>query len=142
VDKKTQFAILDEVKRISERNPKIYIAIKWLATYFSIRPSEMLNIKEGDFNFDIGGVFIRKPKEKTPKFVPFLPDDLAIVMAYPTGLPHLYFFRHEIGNGGEPGGSKIGRDCLWRNWHKACQNLGIEGVDLYRGDKAQLDYRP
>jgi len=29
----------------------------------------------------------------------------------------------------------MGRDCLWKAWHKACLNLGINGVDLYGGTK-------
>ncbi len=135
VDKETQQTILEEIKRISARNPKIYLGIKWLSTYFSIRPSEMLSIKEGDFDFHLGGVLIRQPKEKTPKFVPFLPEDLAIVKSYPSALPHLYFFRHGKGWGGVTPGSKMGRDCLWKAWHKACLNLGIQGVDLYGGTK-------
>lgn len=135
VDKETQQKIIEEVKQITERNIKIWIGIKWLATYFSIRPGELLNIKEGDFDFNLGGVLIRKPKEKKPKFVPFLEEDLAIVKSYPKAFPHLYFFRHGKGWGGVTPGSKMGRDCLWKAWHKACLNLGIEGVDLYGGTK-------
>jgi integrase len=135
VDKGTQQAIIEEVKRITERNSKIHLGIKWLATYISIRPSELLNIKEGDFDFNLKGVWIRKPKEKKPKFVPFLEEDLATVKSYPTAFPHLYFFRHGKGWGGVTPGSKMGRDCLWKAWHKACLNLGIEGVDLYGGTK-------
>jgi len=135
VDKETQISIIEEIKRITLRNQKIHIGIKWLSTYFSIRPGEMLNIKEGDFDFHLGGVLIRKPKEKKPKFVPFLSEDLEIVKSYATALPHVYFFRHEKGYGGVKPGSKMGRDCLWKAWHKACLNLGIEGVDLYGGTK-------
>jgi hypothetical protein len=29
----------------------------------------------------------------------------------------------------------MSRDCLWKAWHKACFNLGIEGVDLYGGTR-------
>jgi hypothetical protein len=48
VDKETQLAIIGEVYRISYRiNPKIWIGIKFLSTYFNLRPGELLNIKEG-----------------------------------------------------------------------------------------------
>jgi hypothetical protein len=29
----------------------------------------------------------------------------------------------------------MGRDCLWKAWHKNCLNLGIHGVGLYGGTK-------
>jgi len=45
------------------------------------------------------------------------------------------FSRHGKGWGGITPGSKMGRDCLWKAWHKACLNLGIKGVDLYGGTK-------
>lgn len=137
IDKGTQQTILDEVYKLTKnRNLKIWIGIKWLATYISIRPKELLNIKEGDFNFNnLGGVFIRKPKEGKPKFVPMLDDDLALVKSFPPALPHLYFFRHSKGYGGVKPGSKMGRDCLYKYWMRACRNLGISGVDLYGGTK-------
>jgi hypothetical protein len=56
-----------------------------------------LKIKEGDLDFHLGGVLIRKPKEKNPKFVPFIEEDFAILKSYPTALPHLYFFQHGKG---------------------------------------------
>jgi integrase len=80
-------------------------------------------------------VLIRKPKEKKPKFVPFSDENLATIRSFPRSLPHLYFFRHEKGWSGVKPGSRMGRDCLWKAWHKACLNLGIKGVDLYGGTK-------
>ncbi len=60
VDKETQIKILDEVKRISfHLNPKIWIGIKWLATYIAIRPIELIHIKEQDINLNPGFVVIR-----------------------------------------------------------------------------------
>jgi hypothetical protein len=55
--------------------------------------------------------------------------------SFPRGLPGLYFFRHEKGWGGVKPGSKMGRDCLWKAWHKACLNLGIKKAYLYAGKK-------
>ena len=43
VDKATQRAIIEEVKRIAPL--KVFLGIKWLATYFSVRPNEMINLK-------------------------------------------------------------------------------------------------
>ena len=55
IDKKTQQAIIDEVHKISFHiNPKIWLGIKWLATYISIRPGELLRIREGEIDIFLG----------------------------------------------------------------------------------------
>ena len=136
VDKETQQKILDEIYKLTkEKNIKIWIALKWLSTYISIRPKELLSIKEGDFDFSLGGVFIRKTKEKKPKFIPLLKEDIDLVKSLPPSLPHLCFFRHHKGYGGIKPGTKMERDVLYRYWKKACKNLGIENVDMYGGTR-------
>jgi len=42
---------------VKDRNNKIWVAIKWLATYIAIRPKEMLAIKENDFDFNFERYF-------------------------------------------------------------------------------------
>ena len=65
VDKDTQQAIINEVYGISYNlNPKIWLGIKWLATYIAIRPTELINLKEKDISPDSGYLFIPNPKEK------------------------------------------------------------------------------
>ncbi len=136
IDKETQQRIIQEVKRISyEINPKIWLGIKWLATYIAIRPNEMLNIKEGDFDLGLGVVVIRDPKEKKPKTVPLLDQDIEILRSLPRGLPDLYFFRHLKGLSGAIAGEKFGEKYFYKWWIRACDNLGIEGVDLYGGTR-------
>ena len=136
VDKATQQKITDEVYRLAKPvNIKIWIGIKWLCTYISIRPKELLNIKEDDFNLDLGVVIIRQPKEKKPKVVPLLDEDVELLKSFPRGLPHLYFFRHRSGLKGAKAGEPFGSRILYKYWKKACDNLGIEGVDLYGGTK-------
>ena len=51
------------------------------------------------------------------------------------GLPDLYFFCHNRGLSGAKAGEKFGEKYLYKWWKKACQNLGIEGVDLYGGTR-------
>jgi hypothetical protein len=47
IDKDTQERVLDEIHRISfGLNPKIWLGIKWLSTYISIRPGELIKLKE------------------------------------------------------------------------------------------------
>ena len=129
--------ILDELFRISyDKNPKIYIGVKWLMTYISIRPNEMRNIKEGDFDFNLGVVLIRDPKEKGSKTVPLLPEDIETIKSFPKALPHLFFFRHGRYKGvSDKTRHQFGKDYFYYWWKKACRNLGIEGVDLYGGTR-------
>jgi integrase len=136
VDKETQQGIIDEVYRISERiNVKIWIGIKWLSTYFNLRPGELLNIKEGDIDLKQGEIIIPHPKEKRPKKVFLLDEDIELIKGLPRGLPGLYFFRHVKGVSGVQAGRQFGEKYLYKWWKKACGNLGIEGVDLYGGTR-------
>jgi integrase len=137
VDKETQSAIIDEVRRISwDINPKIWIGIKWLATYISIRPIELIQIREGDFDLGLGVVNVRYNKERRPKTVPMLDEDITLVRSFPTALPTLYFFRHGPRRG-LPAAKRhrFGKDYLYSWWKQACANLGIAGVDLYGGTR-------
>lgn len=136
VDKDTQQAIIDEVYNISHKiNPKIWIGIKWLATYISIRPKEIINLREKDISIETGYIFIPHPKEKKAKAVPILPEDIDLVREFPKALPDVYFFRHPVGISGCTAGDKFGERYLYKWWKKACTNLGIEGVDLYGGTR-------
>jgi len=50
--------------------------------------------------------------------------------------PHLCFFRHEKGKGvSDKTRWRFGKNYLWKWWKRACQNLGIEGVELYGGTR-------
>ncbi len=137
VDKETQETILDEVHRLTYHiNPKIWIGIKWLTTYISIRPIELINIKEEDFDLNLGVVNIQYNKEKKPKIVPLLDEDIDLIRSFPQALPHLYFFRHGKRKGVHGNRRKrFGKDYLYKWWKIACKNLGIEGVDLYGGTR-------
>lgn len=98
IGKSSQESIIAEVARLTHHiNPKIWLGIRWLATYISIRPGELLDVKESDFDLEQGYVIIPYPKEKRPKLVPLLPEDVEAIRALPRGLPHLHFFRHMQG---------------------------------------------
>ena len=128
INKATQQAIIAEVARINP-NPKVAIGIRLLATYISIRPMEMLNLKEGDVDVENGYLYFPHPKEKRFKAVPLLPSDAAILKEYLTSFPAMPFFRHD------PGNEKFGKKYFYKWWKVACKNLGIEGVDLYGGTR-------
>jgi integrase len=136
VSKDTQQQILDEVKRISEKvNPRIYLGIKWLTTYVSVRPAEMLNLKEGHIDLEQGYLFFPHPKEKRPKIVPLIKEDIRIIKSMPRGLPDLNFFRHSAGVSGVKPGQKFGAKSFYKWWKRACDNLDIVDVDLYGGSR-------
>jgi len=138
IDKETQEKILDEVWNISHSiNPKIYLAIKWLSTYISIRPKELLSLKEGHIDIGNGYFLFPHPKEKRYKAVPLLDEDIETLKTFPPALPNLHFFRHRSAKGQRvfKEGSPFGQGLLRRYWKKACKNLGIEDVDLYGGTR-------
>ncbi|PID71642.1 MAG: hypothetical protein CSB34_06135 [Desulfobulbus propionicus] len=135
IDKETQILILDELKRISWKvNPKIWLGVKWLCTYISIRPNELRHIKESDIDLKQGLIFIPHPKEKRPKLVPLINEDIELIKTFPPSLPHLYFFRHRSGYRTTKG-KQFGKGLLYKYWRKACENCGINGVDLYGGTR-------
>lgn len=123
-----QQAIIQEVKRVSKHiDVKVGIAIEWLARYYSIRPIELLHIKEEDFDFELGGVNVKYNKvEDQYKWVPMLWEDLKVVRSFPKPIRNdFYFFRYK--------GRRFGRKRLYKWWKRACANLNIKDVDLYGG---------
>lgn len=135
IDLDTQRRIIDEVCRICP-NKRIWIGIKWLATYVAIRPKEMWSLKER--HIDVDGYIVLPPgitKEARPKLVPMLDEDIAIYRELPTSLPDLPFFRRHKGKGVSRPGELISRRAFYRWWKRACANLGIDGVDLYGGTR-------
>jgi hypothetical protein len=130
-----QQKILDKSKEISwDTNPKIWIGHKWLSTYVSIRPNECRMLREGEIN--VNGFFvIPHPKEKEPKLVAMLDEDIELFESFEKNHPNAFFFRHLKGNGAAKPGSQFGKDLLYTWWKRACAELGIEGIDLYGGTR-------
>jgi integrase len=137
VSKETQIAILGEVKRLTfEINPRIWVAVKFLCTYHSIRPSELLSLQEKNIDVDSCRLYFPHPKEKLFKDVPILREDMALLMSFQKSVfPAMLFFRHPKGISGVRENEPFGNRYLWKWWKKACANLGIEGIDLYGGTK-------
>jgi integrase len=128
IDLDTQRDIIEEVGRISAHiSPKIVLGIRWLSTYVSIRPAEMLGLKEGQIDHKLGCFIIPSPKEKKPKVVPLLDEDLDALKQIPRGLPDLPFFRHDKTANGAKAGQAFGKRMFYKWWVRACENLGIEG---------------
>jgi integrase len=129
--------------RIRKAKPRLYIERaaeskkpKAEVTLHLIRPIELINIKEGDFDLPMGVVNVRYNKEKKPKIVPILDEDIELIKSLPRGLTGLYFFRHGKRKGiNDIRRARFGKDYLYKWWKLACNNLGVVGVDLYGGTR-------
>ena len=136
VDKETQESILEKVHELTFHiNPKIWLGIKWLCTYISIRPGELIRIKEKNIDLGNGYIIIPDPKEKKPKLVPILDEDIKLIRSFPKVFPELPFFRHKKGIQSIRENQPFGEKYFYKWWVRACKDLGIEGVDLYGGTR-------
>jgi integrase len=132
VDIPTQEAILDDIR--AHEPFRVWLCIKWLATYIAIRPGEMCNLTEGLVDRGRGVLIIPHPKEKRAKIVPLIQEDIDLIQTLPLAFDSaMPFFRHECV--GERGGKGFGHDLLYRAWKRACARLNIQGVSLYPGTR-------
>lgn len=136
--KDQQSAVLGRIYEITKDfNPRIHLAVQFLATYVNLRPAELLSVKEKAVDYERGVIFIEGEDEKTgaPKVVYLLDEDVAALKALGPSFPELFVFRHIKGSGAARPGAKFGPDYLQRWWNKACKYLGISGVSLYPGTR-------
>jgi len=136
VDKETQQRIIEEVGRICP-NRKVYLGIKWLATYISVRPGELIKLTEGNIDTANGYLYIPASDSKTEyKSIPLIPDDIDTLKTFVLSpFPDMPFFRHSGGVSGVADNEQFGEKYFYKWWVKACDNLGIKGVDLYGGTR-------
>lgn len=124
VDKDVQGQILDEVWRIADH--RVWLGIRFLATYISLRPMELMNVKWENIDLINGYIYIPHPKEKKYKAVPILPEDVVLLSSFPRELPGMFVFGGKV---------RYGENRFYKTWKRACANLGIGGVDLYGGTR-------
>jgi hypothetical protein len=67
-------------------------------------------------------------KERKPKFIELLDDDIELLNLFPKEHPSMPFFRHDSGR---YAGRQFGPQLLWKYATQAAAELGIQGVDLY-----------
>ncbi len=135
-DLDTQQAVIDEVYRIAPQE-KIAFGIELLASYTSLRPSDLRRVTEGDYKN--GVVTFNNPTKLKNKFklVRLLPehvDQWEDLKRRNPAFPQMPFFRHHR-QSGVTNESAYGKDLFYKWWKKACANLGIEGLDLYGGTR-------
>lgn len=135
IEMDTQQAIIAEIRRLTwDINPKVYIAVRWLSIYIALRPGEPIGIQEKHINRD-GIIIVPHVKDKKPKMLYLLDEDIELLNSIPRGLPDLYFFRHTKTITRGKAGQRSGNSYLHKWWKKACVNLGIEQVDMYGGTR-------
>jgi len=139
VDKETQFAILDKIKEMSyDIDPKIWVGITLHANNPSIRPIELREAREQDFDLNRDVLLLHKTKEGHSKVAPLCEADVEMVRQVKEQFPGFgeqYFLRHSKGFNRVKEGDRYGQHYLAKWWDRACKELGIEGVPLYRGTK-------
>jgi len=113
VDKDIQLQIIVKVREICP-NRKVYLGIKWLATYISIRPGELIKLKEGEIDLANGYLYFPHPKEKKFKAVPILPEDVEEIKSYNLTFPALPFFRHEQSKSGIAANAPYGEKYFYK----------------------------
>lgn len=133
ISKEKQIAILDEIARIAPF--KVWLGIKWLCTYISIRPGELVKIREQDIDAENRYIYIHHSKTSETKPVPMIAEDVDLFSRVKPGFPRSFFFRHETGKGGVKHGQRYGEKFFYKWWKRACKNLNIQGVDLYGGTR-------
>lgn len=121
IDKETQTRIIEEVRRIASH--QVWLLIKLLARYISVRPEEMRSLKWENVDEHNGYLFFPYPKEKEHKAVPVLKEDMDAILALGRGVPSMPVF------------SEVKYNRPYKVWKRACKNLKIEGVDLYGGTR-------
>lgn len=140
ISKEAQTALIEEVRRITSHNPRIYIAIKWLSTYVDMRPGELHDILEEQIDFNRALLVIRNhktAKKVGPKTIALLPEDIDELKSLPREIPgaKLHLFRWDMGAGRRYVNQPLGKNTLYTYWTEACANLGVIGVDLYGGTR-------
>jgi integrase len=140
VPQDVQDAILKGIKDLCwDKNPRIYIAAKWAATYIKARCGEIQKILEENIDRDQWVVYL--PDHKTDrvtshiKCFPLIQEDIELVKSLPIGFPKMPFFRRDRGGGGHRAGEPFGKHLVYDYWIKACKTVGVEGVDLYGGTR-------
>jgi hypothetical protein len=136
--KQDQFDLLDEIKKITYHiNPKVWLGIKWMATYPSLRPCDFTNMKEG--HIDVRLKQFRIPdasKDSGFRIIPLIDEDVQIVEGMVRGLPEMCFFRHVKGVRSVKEGRPFGEKYFYKKFKIAANNLGFDpDLDLYGATK-------
>jgi integrase len=122
----TQQAIVDVVREIAP--PKVWLAVELLRTYTCLRPGDITRITEADAG-DVLTIWRPTKKKEGRKTVRLLPEHAELISQLRVpALPAAPYFRHDSGR-------LWGEKYIYKWWVRACERLGIEGLDLYGGTR-------
>jgi integrase len=125
IDKDVQQQILDDIEK---HEPfKVWLGIRFLATYISIRPMELMNLTYSNMDLKNGYLYIPHPKEKKYKAVPLLRGDVSLLGTLGNNIPSIFVFGEN--------GKRVGVNRFYKAWKRACDRQGIACVDLYGGTR-------
>ena len=130
VTKEVQERILDQIwLNEGRKKPRLYLAIKFLATYINIRPNELRMVNEEDVNRELGYIIINHHKtSRTPKIVRLTHEDTESIRNLERAMPKTPFFRDNYHQ-------RFGKNTMYRAWKRAAIQLGYKDVDLYGGTR-------
>ena len=137
IDLESRQKILDELDRIAPS--KVAFGIDLLATYPALRPGDLLRVTEADLRGDV--LVIQNPTKQKgkPKLVRLLEEHAATWNEFKLDIPVIgkspLFFRHQKTMKGCRKDEPYGKRYFYKWWIKACDNLGIKGLDLYGGTR-------
>jgi len=118
---------------VKDYNERIYVAIYMLLSYPSIRPIELLRLKERDIIWNFRKIRITDRKNKDwAKVVPILDDDFEKMASLEKGFPEQHVFRYneKSAKGRAKSCDSFGERLLREWWYRACAKVGIKGVDF------------
>jgi integrase len=140
-DWETQVKIIDKVKNLTAHiDDKVWLGIELLATHTNLRPQDLIRLAEADIDIETGVVTFWNPtkRKNQTKTIRLMDDHLVIVKElkrrYPA-VPQTPFFRHVGGVKGTLPNKPYGKKYFYKWWIKACDVLGIKGLDLYAGTR-------
>ncbi|MCK5311628.1 MAG: hypothetical protein KAJ62_05935 [Desulfobacteraceae bacterium] len=140
----TREKIVDQFKKNTyKKNPKLWLAIDILCAYNNLRPGDLPRLKEGDIDLEYGVMTFWRPtkskRKKTPKVIRIRMLDYHIEefkklkKEFPA-TDSMIFFRHTALSG-RKADTPLSENYLYKQWKKACADLGIYDLDLYGGTR-------
>lgn len=139
-DMDTQQAIADKIDELYSFNPKAGFAFRLLCTYTALRPGDLRRITEADYDKNTGTMFFRYPtkRKNQTKVIRLINEDkehMNELIADHPGLPSMPIFRHSENHKSKEhqgcANEIFGKNYMYKIFKHACNELGIEGLDLY-----------
>jgi hypothetical protein len=145
-DLDTMMRIVSTVKELSyDINPMIWFGIELLSSYPILRPKDLSKIRHEEIDLQHGDFTIfwpsknrHKEKRLTVRLVDEHTEIFKELLARYPALPPTPFFRHTPGLSGVNANEVFGPAYFRKWWKRACDRLGIEGLDLYGGTRHTL----